>query len=68
MGGILEMLSNAFGAIKEVFGFVRQKDAEKNAPEIVQAKKAADEAAALDKTREALAKKDLDELRKEAAE
>ena len=62
------MLSNAFGAIKEVFGFARQRDAEKNSPEMVQAKEAKDEVSAVDKTREALAKGDIDELRKEASE
>lgn len=62
------LIANAFGAIKALFGFAKQRDAEKNSPAMEQAKEAKLEAAALDATREAIAKKDLDELRKEAAE
>jgi hypothetical protein len=62
------LIKNAFEAIASVFGYAKQRDAEKNAPDMVQAKEAATETAALDQTRTALAKKDLDELRREAAE
>ena len=64
----LELISNALGAVKEFFGYARQRDTEKNTPQMLQAKEAAEETRANDQTREAIAKGDLDELRKEAAE
>jgi hypothetical protein len=62
------LIKNALGAIAQVFGYAKQRDAEKNAPDMRQAAVAKDEAAAVDQTRAALAKKNLDELRKEASE
>lgn len=62
------LIKNAFGAIAEVFGFARQRDAEENSPQMEAAKEAKSETAAADKTRAALAKNDLEELRREAAE
>jgi hypothetical protein len=66
--GFLELIGNALGAVKEFFGFAKQRDSERNTPDMKQAKEAKGEAAAVDQTRVALAKKDLDELRREAAE
>lgn len=62
------LIKNAFSAVASVFGFAKQRDAEENSPAMAKAKEAQNEAAAVDQTREALSKGDIDELRKEAAE
>jgi hypothetical protein len=66
--GIIALIGNAFAAVKSYFGWAKQRDGESNSPDMKQAKEAKTEAAAVDQTRTALAKKDLDELRREAAE
>lgn len=68
MGSIVGLIKNAFGALASLFGYAQQRDGEKNAADMKQAKEASAEAAAVDKTRAALVKNDLNELRKEAAE
>jgi hypothetical protein len=62
------MLSNLFRAIAEALGLVRQRDTELNTEAMRKALEAKREAAAVDRTREAIRKKDLDELRKEIAD
>lgn len=62
------LIKNAFAAVASVFGFAKQRDAEENAGDMRQAKEAKAEATAVDQTRQAIAKKDLDELRKEVSE
>lgn len=65
---IISLISNAFGAVQEFFGFARQRDAEKNAPEVQAAAAAQKELDAEDKTKKAIAKEDLDEERRELSE
>lgn len=62
------LISNAFAAIGQLFGFARQRDSEKNAPAVQAAAAAQKEQNAQDKTKAALAKGDLDEIRKELSE
>lgn len=62
------LISNAFGAIKEFFGFARQRDTEENSPAMQKALESKREAAATDKTRAALAQANLDQIRKDLAE
>jgi hypothetical protein len=64
----LQLAANACGAVKEFFGFQSKKLDLRNTQKIQQNVEAQREAAAVDKTRQALAKGDLEELRKEAAE
>lgn len=66
--GIIEAISSVARAIGEVFGFVRQRDAERNGPEMVAAKVAQREQDAQDKTRKAIAERDIEEERRQAAE
>lgn len=61
-------IGNIFRAISEFCGLVKQRDAEKNAAPIVQAKTAQGAVDADAITDEAIKSKDLDELRKESAE
>lgn len=62
------MLSSLFRAIAEALGLVRQRDAESNTADMKRALEAKREAVAVDRTREAIRKKDIDELRKELAD
>jgi len=66
--GFLSLISNAFAAIGQVFGFARQRDEEKNSPAVQAAAAAQKEQNAEDQTRAALAKADLNEIRKELSE
>ena len=61
-------IGNIFRAIAEFCGLVKQRDAEKNAAPVIQAKTAQDAVNADAVTDEAIKNKNLDELRKESAE
>lgn len=65
---ILELISNALGALKEMFGFAKQRDSEKNAPAMQAAAQAQKEQDAQDRTRTAIARHDLAQERRELAE
>ncbi len=65
---ILDLITNLLGAIKAVFGFTKQRDAEKNSPAMVEAKTAQNEQNAEDKTRRAIAGGNIQEERRELAE
>lgn len=65
---MLQLLSNFFGAVKEFFGFQRQRDAEHNTPQMQAAASAATEQQQRDKTNQAVATKNTQEVRNELAE
>jgi len=67
MGGILQLLSNLFAATKEVFGFAAKRSDLKNTAAMQEAAERQDEAKAVDATENAVAKEDINELRKEIA-
>jgi hypothetical protein len=62
------LIKNFFRAIAEAVGFAKQRDSEKNAPDVRAAAQAQDEQNAQDRTRKAIAQKDIDEERRELAE
>lgn len=65
---MLELIGNLFGAVKEFFGFQGKRLDLKNGAAMQQAAAAQTEAEARDKTAQAIAQKDTDEIRKELAE
>jgi patatin-like phospholipase/acyl hydrolase len=65
---LVGLIKNFFGAIMSAVGLARQRDSEKNAPDVKAAAIAQDEQNAQDKTRKAIATKDIDEERRELAE
>lgn len=65
---LLGAIKSFFGAIGAVFGWIGQRDREKNAPDVKAAKIAQQEQAEKDKTNRAMQRGDEDELRKEVAE
>jgi len=65
---IVELISNAFGAVKEFFGFQSKKLDLKNQAPVVAAAVAQDEVEARDKTRTAIANQNVKETRNELAE
>jgi hypothetical protein len=68
MLGIVELISNALGIVKEAFSFQSKKLDLKNASDVKAAATKQDEVSAKDKTAKAIATNDIDELRKEGAE
>lgn len=66
--GVLELISNALGIVKEWLGFQSKKLDLKNAADVKDAAKRQDEVSAVDKTEKAIAGKDVNELRNELAE
>jgi predicted TPR repeat methyltransferase len=68
MGGIVEAIAKALGLASEWLGFQSKKLDLKNADDVKAAAKAQDEATRTDQTKQAIAKNDLDELRKEISE
>lgn len=65
---ILNLASNGLGALKEFLGLQSKKLDLKNTQAVQIAQAHQDEVSAVDKTNVAIAKKDLNELRKELAE
>lgn len=57
-----------FQSVAAYFGFAKQRDAEKNAPDVKAAAIGKQEQAQVDKTNKAVADGDLDAIRKQAAE
>lgn len=68
MGGIVELLANALGVVKEFFGFQSKRLDLKNAQDVKDAAIKRDEQRALDKSQRAVADGDLAEIRKELSE
>ena len=66
--GILAAIANAFKFLAGVVGWGKQRDSEKNAPDVRAAREAQDEQNARDKTRKAIGEKDVAEERRELAE
>jgi hypothetical protein len=66
--GIVDLISNLVGAVKEFFGFQSKKLDLRNAADVKAAAANQDEAKARDVTSQAIAKKDTDEIRRELAE
>ena len=64
----METVGAFFKAIAEIFGWRRQRDANQNAADVKTAAKGQNEADAVAKTENAIAKGDINELRKESAE
>jgi predicted TPR repeat methyltransferase len=65
---IIGLIKNLFGAVGSIFGWARGRDADENAPDIKAAAEARQEVRAVDATNKAIAKKDVDEIRRELAE
>jgi uncharacterized protein (DUF2141 family) len=59
------LISNAFGAVKEFFGFRREESNRQNAPEMKAAAKAAQDAKTVDESRAAVKRADVDEIRRD---
>jgi patatin-like phospholipase/acyl hydrolase len=62
------LIKSFFSAIAAGLGLAKQRDSEKNAPDVKAAAIAQDEQNAQDKTRKAIASKDIEEERRELAE
>ena len=59
-----DIISNAFGAVKEIFGWKREEAQRQNTPEMQANAKAAQDAKVVDDARAAAAKADLEETRR----
>ncbi len=66
--GIKSAISAGLQAVAEVFGYFRHRSELRNAGRVQAAKEAANEQAARDRTRVALQKGDVEEMRREDAE
>jgi hypothetical protein len=66
--GVIALISNAFAATKEIFGYASKRTDLKNTAPMEQAAEAKTEAQALAKTNAAIAKGDIEEVRNELAE
>ena len=64
----MNTVGDFFKAVAEFFGWRKQRDANLNAADVKTAAKGQNEADAVAKTENALAKGNLDEIRKESAE
>lgn len=64
----MNFLSSIFAAISSFFAWATNRSTLKNATEIKTAKKAQDEVDLTDRTIKAIAKKDINEIRKELSE
>lgn len=64
----LQLAANVAGAVKEFLGLQSKKLDLRNTDKMEAAKEAEIEAAAMDKTRKAIASGDIDEIRKEISE
>lgn len=65
---IIGLIKNFFGAVGSIFGWARGRDAEENGPDMKAAAEARQEVQAADVTNQAIAKRDVDEIRRELAE
>lgn len=61
---VLDIISNGLGALKEFFGWRREKAVLENTPEMQANAKADQDAQAADAARQAVAEGDADEIRK----
>jgi hypothetical protein len=61
---IAELISNAFGAVKEYFGWAREKANRENEPEMKQNADGKSVAQVEDEARKAVAKGDTDDIRR----
>jgi hypothetical protein len=68
MGGIFSLLSNAFSALSGWLGFQTKKLDLKNSPAVQAAAAEQAEQAKVDATNQAIAKKDVTDIRQELAE
>lgn len=68
MNSILALLSNAASAIGSIFGWSKQRDAEKNTATMQAAAAAKQEQSEKDKTSNAVAKQNTSEIRDELSE
>jgi hypothetical protein len=68
VNSIFATLTSAFQAIAGYFGWAKQRDAEKNAPDVKAAAVARQEQQQVDQTNKAVAQKDAEQIRKELAE
>lgn len=66
--GIIAAISNGLKFLAGLVGWGKQRDSEKNAADVKAAAEAQDEQNAQDRTRKAIAEKDIDEERRELAE
>jgi len=62
------LIKSGFQLVANWLGFAKQRDGEKNAPDMKAAALAKDEQAARDKTRKAISEGNIDEERRELAE
>jgi len=62
--GITQLLSNVFGSVMAALGLAGKRSDLNNSPDVVNAKKGQEEAREVDKEKEAVANKDIDEIRK----
>jgi len=65
---MIALITAAFQAIANVFGWSKQRSEEKNREDVVKGKVAADENAQQDALAKAVARKDVDAIRKELSE
>jgi hypothetical protein len=66
--GIITAIANGLKLLAGLVGWGKQRDSEKNAADVKAAAEAQDEQNAQDRTRKAIAHKDIDEERRELAE
>ncbi len=66
--GIVEMISNVTGMIKNIFGFAEKRQELKNAPNIQAAAEAQSNANEVSRIEKNVAAGDIDQVRKDAAE
>lgn len=66
--GIVAAIANGLKFLAGLVGWGKQRDSEKNAADVRAAAVAQDEQSAQDRTRKAIAERDIDEERRELAE
>lgn len=64
----MNAFAQAWRVFAEALGIIRKRNEDKNAPDVKQAAKAAHESKAQSRTQQALERRDLESLRKEASE
>lgn len=62
--GIIDLISNALGALKEFFGYKREQAVRENTPEMQAAAKGAQDAKVVDQARKDVAEGDTDAIRR----
>lgn len=65
MTSIAGIISGAWNTVANVFGWMLQRDKEKNSPEMIANQKKANEQKALDKVRKDIANGDIDAVRRD---